>query len=180
MWGWQGLTNNKYLAVSTTGSSINGGALNVIVQGSNVDISPQTQINNNPVNFSISSGSNLVTIVDANSSATPFTTIYLNTPVAIGNLLLSGGYQVNAALGSSQYTILSSVAASTTITSSGLVPLFTVSSGSALVTVTLSNNNYTTTTGLYQQFIAPTTLGGITIQGPYLIASIIDSTSFKI
>ena len=85
MWGWQGLTNNKYLAVATTGSSA-GGALNVIVQGSNTDISPQTMTNNNPVNFSISSGSNLVTIVDANSSATPFTTIYLNTPVAIGNL----------------------------------------------------------------------------------------------
>ena len=95
-------------------------------------------------------------------------------------MLLNGGYAVNAALGSSEYTILSSVAASTTIASSGVVPFFAVSSGSALVTVTLPNNNYTTTTGLYQQFIAPTTLGGITIQGSYTIASIIDSTSFKI
>lgn len=180
LWGWQGLTGNKYLGIGTTGSSVSGGALSVIVQGSNLDISPQTATTNNPVNFSISSGSNIVTIVDANSSATVFSTIYLNTPVAIGNLLLSGAYPVNSALGSSDYTILSSVAASTTITSSGLVPFFSVSSGSALITVTLANNNYQSITGLYQQFIAPTTLGGITIQGPYLISSVIDSTSFKI
>lgn len=174
LFGWQGLTGNGYLGIGATQS------LSVIVSGANTDITPQTRTSNPAVNFSISSGSRIVTIVDANSSATIFTTIYLNTPVAIGNLLLNGAYQVNSALGSSNYTILSSVTASTTITSRGVVPYFTISSGSALVTVDLPNNNFTATTGLYQQFIAPTTLGGITISGPYSINSVVDSTSFKI
>ena len=174
IFGWQGLTGHSYLGIGATQS------LSVIVSGANVDITPQTQTNNPTPNFSISSGSNLVTVVDSGSSASIFTTVYFNTPVAIGNLLLNGAYTVNSGLGSSSYTILSSVAASTTITSSGVVPLFNVSSGSALVTVTLPNNNFPMVQGLYQQFIPPTTLGGITIQGPYSIQSIIDSTSFKI
>lgn len=174
IFGWQGLTGNSYLGIGATQS------LSVIVAGSNVDITPQTRTSNPTPNFSISSGSNIVTVIDPNSSATIFTTIYLNTPVAIGNLLLNGAYPVNTALGSSNYTILSSVAASTTIASSGVVPFFNVSSGSAIVTVTLPNHNFPATTGLYQQFIAPTTLGGITIQGPYSIQTVIDSTSFKI
>lgn len=174
LFGWEGLTGNMYLGIGATQS------LSVIVAGSNTDITPQTRVSNPAPNFSISSGSNIVTVIDANSSATTFTTIYFNTPVAIGNLLLNGAYTINSALGSSNYTILSSVVASTTIASSGVVPFFNVSSGSAQVKVTLSNNNFPATTGLYQQFIAPTTLGGITIQGPYQITSIIDSTAFNI
>jgi hypothetical protein len=174
LWGWEGLTTNKYLAIGATQS------LSVIVQGSNQNITPQTATTNDAVNVSISSGSNIVTFIDNGSSATTLTTIYLNTPIAIGNLLLNGAYPVNSVGSVNTYSILSSVAASTTITSSGVVPFFSVSSGSATVTVTLPNNNFPTTLGLYQQFIAPTALGGVTIQGPYQIRSVIDSTSFTI
>lgn len=177
MWGWEGLTGNSYLGIGATQS------LSVIVQGANTNITPQTATTNHPVNFTISTGAgaqNIVTIQDAGSSANSLTTIYLNTPVAVGNLLLNGAYAVNSALTSSSYTILSSVAATTSITSSGLVPFFSVTGGSPAVTVTLANNGFSTGTGLYQQFIAPTTLGGITVQGPYSIASILDSTTFTI
>ena len=175
LWGWQGLTNSKYLGIGATQS------LSVIQSGGGLtNITPQTFTTNNPPNLSISSGSNVVTVVDANSSANVLTTIYFNTPIAIGNLLLNGPYNIATALGSSDYTILSSVAATTTITSSGVLPLFSVSSGSAQVSVTLPNNNFQAVTGLYQQFIAPTTLGGVTIQGRYSIQTVIDSTKFMI
>jgi len=174
IFGWEGLLSNEYLGIGATQS------LSVIVSGANTDITPQTRTTNPAINFSISSGSQIVTIIDPNSSATVFTTVYLNTPVAIGNLLLNGAYPVNSVIGSSSYTILSSVSASTTIASSGVVPLFAVSSGSASITVTLPNNNYAATTGLYQQFIAPTNVGGINVQGAYSIQTVIDSTSFKI
>ncbi len=177
---WQGLTGTGFLAVATTGSSASGGALNVITSGSNTDLSPQTNTSDNPPNFSISSGSALVTIVDANSSASVYDSIYLNTPVAIGNLLLNGAYQVTAALGSSNYQITSSVVASTTIGSSGILPIFTTVANDASVTVTLPNHGFTATPGLFQQFIAPTTVTGLLIQGTYAINSVIDSTSFKI
>lgn len=174
MFGWEGLTGNSYLGIGATQS------LSVIVSGANTDITPQTRVSNTTPSFSVSSGSNLVTIVDPNSSASVFTTIYLNTPVDVGGVVLNGPYAVNSALGSSSYTILSSVPVSITTSSSGILPTFTTVANSARVTVTLPNNNYQAITGLYQQFIAPTSVGGLTIQGPYTIQSVIDSTSFTI
>src|ERR1700693_6172404 len=133
---WQDINGNQHLGVAATKQ------LAVITSGSLQDITPQTNTTNPAPNFSISSGSNTVTIVDGGSSASTFNTVYFNTPVAIGNLLLSGAYPIATVGGSSIYTILSSVAASTTISSSGKLPIFNTSSGSASVTVTLPNNGY--------------------------------------
>jgi hypothetical protein len=174
---WQDIAGVKHLGVAATGN------LGVITAGSYQDITPQTNTTNPAPNFSISSGSKTVTIVDGGSSASVFNTVYFNTPVAIGNLLLNGAYPIATVGGSSIYTILSSIAASTTINSSGKLPIFNTSSGSATVTVTLPNNGFQSITGLFQQFIAPTTVGssqGLVVQGKYQIASVIDSTNFTI
>jgi hypothetical protein len=98
-------------------------------------------------------------------------------------LLFNGAYPIATVGGSSIYTFLSSIAASTTISSSGKLPIFNTSSGSATVTVTLPNNGFQSITGLFQQFIAPTTIGssqGLVVQGKYQIASVVDSTNFTI
>jgi hypothetical protein len=174
---WQDVNGGQHLGVAATQQ------LAVLTAGSLQDITPQTNTTNPAPNFSISSGSNVVTIVDAGSSATTFNTVYFNTPVAIGNLLLNGAYPINTVQSSSLYTILSSIAATTTIASSGKLPVFSTSSGTASITVTLSNNNFPLVTGLFQQFIAPTTVGTsqpLVVQGKYQIASIIDSTAFTI
>ena len=174
LFGWEGLTGNAYLGIGATQS------LSVIVSGANTVITPQTMTSNPSPSFSASSGSRIVTIIDPNSSATVFTTIYLNTPINVGGVVLSGAYPVNTSGGSSTYTILSSVAISVTTSSSGKLPIFDTAANSALVTVTLPNYTYAVGTGQYQQFIAPTSVGGLTIQGPYTIQSTVDSTSFKI
>jgi hypothetical protein len=177
LWGWEGLTGNMYLGVGATQS------LSVIFSGANVNITPQTRTSNNTPSLSISTAAgvqNTVTVVDPNSSAGNLTSVYFNTPIAVGNLLINGAYHINTALTSSSYTIISSVAATTTVSSGGTLPFFSVTGGSPTITVTLSNNNFQVGTGLYQQFIAPTNLGGITIQGPYAIATVIDSTNFAI
>jgi hypothetical protein len=174
LWGWEGLTGKKYLGIGATQS------LSVVFSGANTVITPQTATTNNTPNFSISTATpNVTTIVDNGTSANTLTTIFFNTPVAIGNLLFSGAYPVYAALGANSYQILSSIAATATITASGVVPAFTVTGGSPAIQVDLPNNNYPlAATGLYQQFIAPTNLGGLTIQGPYAVTSIFDSTRF--
>lgn len=176
MHGWQGFGSDKHLAFGSLG------ALGVYNTGTGVlsDITPQSNTTNPTPSFSVSSGSNVITIVDAGSSASTYDTIYLNTQIAVGGLLLSGAYSINSVGGSSTYTILSSVVATTTASSSGVVPLFDTSSGSAVVTVTLPNHGYHAITGLFEQFIATTSVGGLTIQGPYEISSVIDTTSFTI
>src|SRR5882757_5725833 len=175
---WQDINGVKHLGVAATGN------LGVITAGSYQDITPQTNTTNNAPNFSISSGSRTVTVVDGGSSASVFNTVFFNTPIAIGNLLFNGAYPINSVGGSSIYTFLSSIAASTTISSSGKLPVFNITNGTAVVTVTLSNNNFQQITGLFQQFIAPTQVGtssnGILVQGKYQITSVIDSTNFTI
>lgn len=173
---FKGITDTKFLGIGATQSlSVYNSDTNLIT-----DITPQTYLSNPTPNFSISSGSVVVTVVDGNSSASIYNTVFFNTPVAIGNLLLNGAYDIVTVLGSSIYTINSSIAASTTILSSGILPIFNTSSGSAIVTVTLPNNNFQQITGLFYDFIAPTTVGGLTIEGPYEVSSIIDSTNFTI
>lgn len=169
---WQDITGTKHLAAAGTSS------LNVITSGSNQNITPQTTTTNPSPNLSISSGSNVLTVVDGGANASLFNTIYFNTPIAIGPFLINGAYRINTVTASSVYTILLPSVSSATVASSGILPTFAVSSGSNSVIGTLPNNGFTTTVGLLQQFIAPTTVAGLTIQGKYQIATVIDSTSF--
>src|SRR6266581_3854693 len=174
LFGWQGLTGNSYLGIGATQS------LSVIISGARADITPQTLTTNPTPSFSVSSGNRTVTIIDPNSSASIYTTIYLNTPINVGGVVLNGPYQVTAALGSSNYQITSSVPAIVTTSSSGILPIFDTTVNSASITVTLPNHTSSVIQGLYQQFIAPTTVGGITIQGPYTTQSVVNSTQYTI
>lgn len=171
---WQDVAGTDHLGIGAASN------LMVITSGSASDITPQITTTNPTPNFSISSGSATVTVTDPNSAPTVYNTVFFNTPIAIGNLLLNGAYQIQTVGSTGSYTITSSVAASTTISSSGKLPIFTTTSGSPTVTVTLSNNNFTATLGLQQTFRAPTSVGGLTISGPYNISTVIDSTNFTI
>jgi len=178
---WQGIgISHPHLAIGATRSLSVWHSDDNSVQ----DITPQTTTSNPPPNFSISSGSNVLTVVDGGANATVFNTVYFNTPVAIGAFLLNGAYPIRSVTGSSIYTLLLPSVSSATVASSGKLPVFAISSGSATITVTLSNNGFTATTGLFQQFIAPTQVGsssgGLVVQGKYQIASVIDSTNFTI
>lgn len=171
---WQDNAGNQHLGVGATSNLV------VITSGSAQDITPQTNTTNPTPNFSITNGSSLVTVVDGGSSASIFNAVYFNTPVSIGPYLLNGAYEIATVTASSVYTIPLGQVSTATVASSGKLPIFSTSSGSATVTVTLSNNGFTATAGLFRQFIATTTVGGLTIQGPYQIATVIDSTNFTI
>lgn len=178
---WQDINGNQHLGVAATQQLV------VITSGSFQDITPQTTTTNPTPNFSISSGSNVLTIVDGSANASLFNTVFFNTPISIGTsvggFLLNGAYPINSVGGSSIYTVLLSSVSSVTVASSGKLPVFSTSSGSATVTVVMPYNGFTATTGLFQQFIAPTVIGAsmpITVQGKYQIASVIDTTSFTI
>jgi len=171
LWGWQDNNNNKFLGIGATQS------LSVIISGANTVITPQADTRDGAL-FTVSSGSQTVTVTDANSSASFFTTIVLQTPVNVGGLVLNGVYPVNSPLTSSSYTILSSVPAITTTTSSGILPVLDTSSGSGTVKVTLPGNNLTI--GSETNFLAPTSVGGLTIQGEYPVVTVINSTEFNI
>lgn len=171
---WQDAAGAQHLAVAATQNLV------VVTAGSQQDITPQTTTTNPVPNFTGSSGSQQVTVVDANANASVLNTIYLNTPVEVGGIVLNGAYPITSVLSTGSYTITSSVPLTATTSSSGILPIFNSTANSPTVTVTLPNHNFTAVTGLFQQFIAPTSLAGQTIHGKYQIASVIDTTSFTI
>jgi hypothetical protein len=171
---WQDVAGSQHLGIAATQN------LMVATSGLVTDLTPQILTTNPSVSLSISSGSYAVSVFDPNSGPTVYNSVYFNTPVSIGNLFLNGAYQIASVLSTGSYTITSSVIAATTIVTSGVLPTFSVSSGSPTVTVSIPNNGFTATPGIQQQFIAPTTIGNLTISGPYNINSVLDSTNFTI
>lgn len=171
---WQDVAGLKHLGIAATQN------LMVATNGAVADITPQILVTNPSVNISISSGSAAITIADPLSGPTIYNSVYFNTPISIGSFYLNGAYQIASVLSTGSYTITASGLSTQTVTSSGILPIFSVSSGSPTVTVTSPNNNYAVIPGIQQQFIAPTTLGNITVQGRYNINSILDSTNYTI
>jgi hypothetical protein len=131
------------------------------------------------VDFSTTSGSAEVTIVDTGiSNVTTFDTIYLNTPVSVGGLILSGLYQITTIVGPTSYKITAPSNATSTVVSAGLVPLFAVTSGISTVTVTLANHGLSVNDEAV--FSASTTVGGVTIDGSYTVVTVSSVDVFTI
>jgi hypothetical protein len=171
---FQSLRTVKYVGIGSLTKLL------LISCGIQTDITPQTKTTNPVPSFSISSGSVTVNVTDSGFAPTLYDSVIFNTPVAVGNLLLNTAYQVSAIVSSIAYSIVSSIAASTTISSGGTLPTFQVTSGSAICDVVLSNNAFLSQIGLYYNFQAATAVDGQTIQGPYSVSAIIDSTHFQI
>lgn len=172
--GWQGTDANKFLAVGATAS------LNVITAGSLTNITPQTRTSSFAPDFSVGASSNIITVGDPGSSVSIFDTVFFNTQVSVGGANLQGAYGINSFLGNSSYTVISTGISSAAVVSSGILPGFNTVANSALVTINFPKNNYPVIPGFFEPFIAPTTVGGLTLQGAYTINSILDSTTFTI
>lgn len=203
---WQGLTNNKLIADGATDSlrvlQLTPSSAPVLT-----DISPQVRFSTPTPSFSVSSGSNLVTVVDTGSSANVYSVIRLDTPIFLGSSLgsslggqiLFGQYQVFSAIDANSYIIVAAQVSPITTSSGGTLPKFYTTAGSAFVDVTFPTNlivpqtgqPYISAVGLYYPFGYSsqaafvggsefTSVGGLTIVGPYQITSIIDSTHFQI
>jgi hypothetical protein len=170
---WQDLNGTKHLAVGTT-TQLD------IITGSNLsDITPQTMTTNPAVNFSTTSGSPTVTIVDtAISNVTILDAVLFNTPVSVGGIVLAGIYQITQIVGATTYNITALSNATSTVTNGGAVPVFTTASGSASVSVALTAHGLSV--GNTAVFRASTTGNGVTIQGSYTAATVADANNFTI
>lgn len=171
---WQDLALNRRVAIATAHN------LNDLTSGTLKDITPQTLLSSITVNFATTNGSPTVTIVDANiTNVTAYDSVYFNTPVAVGGLILSGLYPIAAFVSAHSYTIIASHNATATVAApGGAVPTFTTTSGSANVTVTLTAHGLIAGNDIV--FPIATAVGGITISGRYIVQSVTSADAFVI
>lgn len=172
--GWSDLNSINHFAIGTTST------LGVITSGAFSDITPQTIVSNIAPAFTTANTSTSVLVSDTNiTNVTTYDSVYFNTPIAIDGLVLQGLYPIAVIAGANSYDIKASSAATSSTGPGGSVPLFTPTSGSSIVTVTLNNHNKAVGDSFY--FPIATVVGTtMTIHGLYNVLSVPTANTFTI
>jgi hypothetical protein len=169
------LNGNDWLAEGTTAE------LNLIDRSGTVtDITPLTFTTNTAPDFSTTIGSPTAQITDTNgpNPIETFHSVFLNTPVAVGGLVLWGLYGIPAVGGAQTYDITASSNATATVVSGGTVPVFTTTSGSSSVNVLLTAHGLSVDDIIFLNLA--TAVGGLSISGRYRVITVVDANNFTI
>lgn len=169
---WEDLNQVKHLAVATTT------ALDVITSGSVLDITPETIVSVGTQGFRTTAGSAVVSISDNNiTNPTTFDSVFFDTPISIGGIILDGLYQLYIITGPNSYQIIAGTKA-TSNSSSAALPQFTTVNGQSIVSVLFPNHGLSF--GDTIVFPIPTIANGVTILGAYKATSVTDANNFAI
>lgn len=179
LWAWADLTPTGWLAIGAQNQ------LGVVQNGTGTILNITPQVTSNSVAVSVTTvlGSNVVTITDTGSNITQYDSVWIQTHISVGGIVLFGVYQCGF-VSANQFTVLATDAignpapATANVTNGGAVEAFTTTSGSSIVQVTL--NNHGLVVGNTYPILISTTVGGITLFGDYQVTSIIDANNFNI
>jgi hypothetical protein len=184
---WEDTNAVKHLAYGTTYNLVSlQSTLAVITNGSAKFITPRKIISNQPVSAAgdvqTTAGSADVTILDVSNTITSNDSVFIATPISAGGLILFGMYQCTF-FDATHFKITATdlfgnPKKATSSVTSGLVPQFATTSGSASVTVTLNAHGYVE--GDTFPVLVPTTVGGITLSGNYLVKTVPSVNTFTI
>lgn len=170
---WQDLNAIGRLAVGATEQ------LSVIANGTQTDITPQELLSDFAEDFTTTNLSTTVEVTDPNiANLTTFDSVFFNTPIAVGGVILSGLYPIDTITGADSYTITAGTAATSSVSNGGAVPEFTTAANSATVSVALVAHGLSV--GGSVVFPIPTTVGGIIIDGTYLVTAVGSADAFSI
>jgi hypothetical protein len=187
LWAWEDLNLESHLAVGTEAVASTGQAqLSVITDGNIDNITPTALTDNITPVLSTTAGSYTVLITDTTTEGiTPYNSVYIATQIAIGGIVLFGLYQCDpdGFLAADAYTVFSTNILgepnpATTNSSAPVLPLFTTVLGELTATVTLPL--YTYAPGDTFPVLVPTTVGGVTFYGNYVVQTLIDANNFTI
>lgn len=185
LWAWEDTNSVSHLAVGSAADSSLGNALSVITNNTRQVITPTTVTTNPAVSVTTTAGSPFVVITDTGSNITSNDSVYIQTQISVGGLILFGIYQCTF-LSANDYQITAVDAlgaplpATSTVANGGVVPVFTISNSSNTVGVNLPNHGYQT--GDTFPVLIPVTAGGVTIYGNYIVQESIpyDPDNFSI
>lgn len=164
---WADTNGNSFLAVGAE-----DGVFSSQTAGGLVDRSPLVYTTNITVSLDTTAGSTLVYVNDTGSYITSYDAIYFMTPVSVGGIIMSGFYSTTL-VSQNAYAINSTniiglpAPATSTVTAGGVVPEFDTTNGDINVLVTFPNHGYTA--GSTFSVLVPTTVGGITLYGNYIV-----------
>lgn len=137
----------------------------------------QTTVGGSP-DFSTVNGSAVVTVGIVAHGLVANNWINIIMPTAIGGIILFGLYQVTTVLNANQFTITAAANAASPISNAGALPTFTTFAGDGTITVGLENHGYEVgNTFIVQE---ATSVGGLLLTGPYIVATVPTSGTFTL
>lgn len=187
LWAWEDLNLNAHLAVGTETIGGTGSAeLDVITNGSIDNITPTaSEDDTTPLATSVADNPTIQITDLTTLGITNFNSVYIATQIAIGGIVLFGLYQCDpdGFLAANAYTVFSrdklgNLLPASSSSSSPVLPSFTTVMDAITVTVTLPN--YTYAVGETFPVLVPTTVGGITFFGNYVVQTQVDVNNFTI
>lgn len=177
---WSDTNGHKYLGIGADTS------LQASESGNTaVNISPQYYTGNITVSFTTTLASNEVVITDTGSNVSSYDSIYLQTQVSVGGIVLSGFYTCQQN-GANTYSIFAKniigvpTPATAAVVNGGAVAAFTttISPSTPIVTVTLADHGYSV--GSTFPILVATDIGGVTLYGNYIVTSVLSTSTFTI
>jgi hypothetical protein len=187
LWAWEDLNLNAHLAVGTETILSSGSAqLAVITNGSIDNITPTALEDDiTPVVQSFAGNPSIIITDVTVPGITNFNSVYIATQISIGGVILFGLYQCDpdGFLSASAYTVFSrdqlgNLLPASSSSTTPVLPTFTTTMNSIIVNVNLPNYKYAV--GNTFPALVPTTVGGVTIYGNYVVQSIVDINNFTI
>lgn len=169
--GWADILGNPYLAIGTDQR------LQILLNGTIVDITPIAQTDNITVDFSTIATSSIVTIGDASYGPDAGDWINLQTQVSVGGIVLFGYYIVKSIVDGTHYTVDAGEPATSTVNSGGAVPSYTTINTQSTVNVLLADHNLST--GDIFDAAVTKTIATIIIFGVYNV-TVVDADNFTI
>lgn len=177
---WSDTDAQKFLSIGADSglfaSQSGGPALNV---------SPQQYTTNVSVDFTTISNISTVTVGDVNANIKSFDSVYIETPVSVGGIVLFGFYPCDQN-GSNTYNIVSKniigikVPATSSVSNGGAVPTFKVLGNPSTQTITVNLSNHGYLVGATFPILASTDIGGLSLYGNYIVASVVSVDEFNI
>jgi len=187
LWAWEDTNANTYLAFGTQiVPSTTHAQLGAINNGILYDITPRYSTDNITPAAASTAGSSTIVITDnTTTNITQYDSVYIETHMSIGGVVLFGQYQCdpNGYLSSNSFSVFSTdvlgnlLPASSTSTKPTLANFKTTNS-SNVINVTLINHGYYV--GSTFPILISTTINGVTLFGNYLVQSVIDANNFTI
>lgn len=187
LWAWEDLNLHSHLAFGTETIDIASySQLGVITDGALQDISPTGDTDNVTPLFQTFANSYSVLVTDATTMGiTNYDSVYIATQVAIGGLVLFGLYACapDGIISTDTYTVwardkLGALLGAPSSSTSPVLPIFTTTGATTTVNVALPNYPYNA--GDTFPVLTPTTVGGITFYGNYVVQMVIDANNFTI
>lgn len=184
LWAWEDTNANSHLAVGSQTDVGTGQAnLSVITEGNIDNITPRSETDNIAPVFSTTAGSATVAVTDATvTGISDYNTVYIQTHVAVGGLILFGLYETGF-VGATVYNITAVDVFGNPLPapSTSVVPVvaqFATVNTSNTITVTLPNHGFSA--GDTYPCLVSTTVGGVTIDGNYIVQSVPSANTFTI